>query len=78
MGRAMSMLTVAGILFAILGIAGLAIPVFTTQQTTDVAKVGDLKLQMQESTSYAIPPLASGGALAFGIVLIGAGLYRKR
>ena len=78
MGRSMDTLMIAGILCALLGIVGLAIPVFTTQETKEVAKIGDLKLQVQESTSYAIPPLASGGALALGIVLIGAGLYRKR
>ena len=51
---------------------------FTTHQTTDVAKIGDLKLQATQNTAYVIPPLASGGALALGIVLIGAGFFRTR
>ena len=46
----------------LLGLLGFAIPYFTTQQTKDVAKVGDLKVQTTESTS-AIPPLVGGGAL---------------
>jgi len=57
---------------------GFAIPIFTTEQTKDVAKVGDLKLQTTESTSHVIPPFLSGGALVLGVVLIGAGFYRKR
>jgi len=69
---------IVGALFALLGIAGLAIPVFTTQQTTDVAKIGDLKIQTQEDTSHAIPPLVGGGALVLGIVLMGSGFFRGR
>jgi hypothetical protein len=36
-----------------------------------------LKVQTTESRTYAVPPLVSGGALALGVVLIGAGLYRR-
>ena len=53
-------------------------PIFTSQQTKDVAKVGPLKLQTTESTLYVIPPIVSGGALALGVVLIGAGFYQRR
>ncbi len=62
----------------LLGSLGFAMPYFTTQQTKDVATIGDLKLQTTESTLYTIPPMASGGALALGIVFVAAGLYRKR
>jgi hypothetical protein len=54
------------------------VPIFTTQQTKEVAKIGDIKLQTTESTSHVIPPMVSGGALVLGIVLIGAGLYTRR
>ena len=67
-----------GVVFALLGILGFAVPFFSAQQTRDVAKVGDLKLQTTETTTYAIPPYLSGGALALGVVLIGAGLIQKR
>jgi hypothetical protein len=76
--RSMNGLMMFGAVLALLGLIGLAIPVFTTHQTTDVAKVGDLKLQATQNTSYVIPPLVSGGAVALGIVLIGAGLRRQR
>jgi hypothetical protein len=79
MGRfTMNGLTVGGAILVVVGLLGFAIPIFTTQQTKDVAKVGDLKLQTTESTSHVIPPLLSGGALVLGVVLIGAGVYQKR
>jgi hypothetical protein len=67
-----------GAALAVLGLIGLAIPVFTTHDTKEVAKIGDLKLQSTENTSHVIPPLLSEGALVLGVILIGAGLYRKR
>jgi hypothetical protein len=70
-------LVIAGALFFLLGVAGLAIPVFMTQDTKDVAKLGDIHLQTTESTAHVIPPLLSGGVLVLGLVLIGAGLYRR-
>jgi len=69
---------VVGVVLLVLGLAGFAIPIFTTQQTKDVAKIGDLKLQTTENTSHVVPPILSGGALIFGLVLIGAGFYQKR
>ena len=73
----MNGLTISGTVLVLIGILAFAIPVFTTQQTTDVAKIGDLKLQTTESTSYVIPPIASGGALILGAALIGLSFYRK-
>ena len=79
MGRVtMNGLVVGGAVLLILGLIGFAIPIFTTQQTRDVVKVGDLKLQTTESTSHVIPPVVSGGAVVLGVVLIGAGFYLKR
>jgi hypothetical protein len=74
----MNGLTIAGVALVLLGLIGFVIPIFTTQQTKEVARVGDLKLQATESTSHVIPPIVSGGALVLGVVLIGAGLYQKR
>jgi hypothetical protein len=69
---------ISGAVLLLLGLLAFAIPVFTTQQTTDVARIGDLKLQTTESRSYVIPPLLSGGAVILGAVLIGAGFWRRR
>ena len=79
MGRSgITGLTIGGVILVLLALLAFAIPVFTTHETRDVARVGDLKLQATENHSYAIPPLVSGGALVLGIVLIGAGLYQRR
>jgi hypothetical protein len=75
---ALSGLMIGGAVLLLLGSLALAIPVFTTQQTTDVARIGDLKLQTTESKSYVIPPIVGGGAVVLGIGLIGAGVWRKR
>jgi hypothetical protein len=71
-------LILAGAIFAALGVIGFAVPIFTTQETSDVAKIGDLKLQSTENTSHSIPPLLAGSALILGVVLVGAGVYQKR
>jgi len=77
MGR-MNGLVIIGLILVVLGVAGFAIPVFTTQETKEVARIGDLRLQNTEDTSHTIPPLLAGGALIVGLVLIGTGLYQKR
>lgn len=73
----MRSVTIGGAALILLGLLGLAIPMFTTEQTKDVAKIGDLKIQTTESTSHTVPPLVSGGAIVLGIVLVGVGLYRR-
>jgi hypothetical protein len=79
MGRSsITGLTIGGAILVLLGLLAFAVPVFTTQQTRDVARIGDLKLQTTESRSFVIPPLVSGGALVLGVALIGAGLYQRR
>ncbi len=74
----MNMLMMVGAVLVLLGLLGFAIPIFTTQQTKDVARIGDLKLQTTESTSHIVPPLLAGGALVVGVVLIGVGVARSR
>jgi len=74
----MNMLMTLGVILLVLGGIGLAVPGFSTQQTRDVAQIGDLKVQTRENTSYTIPPLASGGVLVLGLILMGSGLYRRR
>ena len=76
--RGANVLVVLGAVLALLGIVGLAMPIFTTRETKEVAKIGDLKVQTTEAREHVIPPMVSGGALAIGIVLIGAGLYQRR
>jgi uncharacterized membrane protein HdeD (DUF308 family) len=76
MGR--SSITIFGAILVLAGLIAFAIPVFTTQQTEDVVRLGDLKVQATQQTSHEIPPLVSGGALVLGVVLIGAGVWLGR
>lgn len=73
----MNGLMIAGVILVIAGLLGFAIPVFTTQKTEDVARIGPMKIQTTEDTSHSIPPILSGGVLALGVVLIGMGMYKK-
>jgi hypothetical protein len=74
----MNGLVIAGAIIALLGLAGIAVPYFTTTQTKDVAKIGSLHVQAQQDTGHTIPPLLSEGALALGVILMGAGLLQRR
>jgi len=77
-GSITGMLKVFGVVLMLAGGLGFAIPIFTTHQTRDVAALGDLKLQTTESQSYVVPPLVAGGALALGVLFLGASFYRRR
>lgn len=72
------LVVVVGAVLVILGLIGFAIPMFTTQETTELARVGELKLQTTQTTSHIISPLLSGGVLVLGVILMGVGLYRKK
>jgi hypothetical protein len=67
-----------GVVLVIVGVLGFAVPVFTTQKTNTVARIGDVKLQNTEDISHHIPSILSGGALVLGMILIVTGLSQKR
>jgi hypothetical protein len=67
-----------GAALALLGLIGFAMPIFTTTDTKSVAKIGDLSIQAKEETPHTIPPLVSGGLLAIGVVLMGAGMLNRQ
>lgn len=67
-----------GAVLVLLGLLGLAVPVFSTQHTQNVAQLGDLKVQTTATNWYTVPPLVSGGAVVLGIVLIGVGAASRR
>jgi drug/metabolite transporter (DMT)-like permease len=74
----MKSITWLGAIIGLLGICGLAIPVFTTSQPKTVVALGDLKVQSTEESTYVVPQQLSIGALVLGAILIGAGTYAKR
>ena len=53
-------------------------PSFNTEETKDVVKLGDLKVQAKIEQPHFIPPLVSEGAMLLGILLIGAGVVMSR
>ena len=77
MGRTNGLMII-GVILVVVGLLGFAIPVFTTQKTEEVARIGNLKLQNTEDTSHRIPAILSGGVLVLGLIVIGTSLYQKR
>jgi hypothetical protein len=71
------LLLLAGAIILLLGIAGIAVPYFTTQQTKDVADVGPLHVKATEQQSHVIPPLLSESAIVVGAVLMGVAFVRR-
>lgn len=70
-------LFLAGAIIFLLGVAGIAVPYFTTEQTRDVANVGPLHVQATEQKSHVIPPLLSETAIVVGAVLMGVAFVRR-
>jgi hypothetical protein len=71
------LLLLAGAIILLLGVAGVAVPYFTTEQTRNVANVGPLHVQATEQQSHVIPPLLSDTAVVVGLLLMGVGLFRR-
>ncbi|MGA8643792.1 hypothetical protein [Candidatus Binatus sp.] len=65
-------------MLAILGLVAFAMPSFNTEETKDVVKLGDLKVQAKTEEPHVIPPIVSEGAILLGILLIGAGVVMNR
>lgn len=74
----MKSITWLGAFIALVGVLGLASPVFTTSQTRDVASLGDVKIQSTEQSRHVVPIAVSASGLVLGLVLIGVGVYTRR
>jgi hypothetical protein len=73
-----NMLVLVGAILAVVGVIALAVPAFTTQETKEVAKVGDVRVTATEEETHVIPPFVGPTALLIGVVLLGAGLFARR
>jgi uncharacterized membrane protein HdeD (DUF308 family) len=71
-------LVLVGAILAVLGVLAIAVPYFTTTETKDIAKIGDLKVQAKTEETHAIPPFVGPAALILGVVVLGAGLMQRR
>ena len=67
-----------GAVLVLVGLTAFAMPSFNTEETKDVVKLGDLKVQAKTEEPHFIPPLVSEGAILLGILLIGAGVVMNR
>ena len=65
-------------LLLLMGILGLAIPKFTTSQTTDLASVGDVTFQNKTISHHMVSQPLTIAALLLGVALIGAGAYARQ
>jgi hypothetical protein len=74
----MKSLVILGAIIALLGLIAFAIPSFSTHETKEVAKIGDLKLQANTEQEHFIPPLVSEGMILLGVLIIGAGVLTSR
>ncbi len=79
MGRSsLGGVVIVGALLVLLGLAGIAVPYFTTQHTQSVANIGPLHVDATHEQGHSIPPLLSEGALALGLIMVAGGLMRGR
>jgi hypothetical protein len=74
----MKAITRLGGLLLLMGILGLAIPKFTTSQTTDLASVGDVTFQNKTISHHMVSQPLTIAALLLGVALIGAGAYARQ
>ncbi len=70
----MRSIVILGAAMALIGLIAFAVPSFNTEQTRNVVDLGDLKVQAKTQETHIIPPIVSEGAIALGVLLIGAGL----
>ena len=70
-------LLVVGLVIGLAGGLALAIPAFSTAQTKDVVRIGDLHVTATEQTTHFIPPFIGPAALLIGVVLVGASFAVK-
>jgi drug/metabolite transporter (DMT)-like permease len=74
----MKSVVIIGAAIALLGLIAFALPSFNTEDTHDVVKLGDLKVQAKTQQTHVIPPILSEGAIVVGVLLIGAGVVMNR
>lgn len=69
---------VFGAMLALIGLIAIARPSFNNEETRNVVRLGDLKVQVRTEEPHVIPPVVSGGAVVVGVLLMGAGMVMNR
>lgn len=68
-----TMMRTIGTILVILGLIGFVLGGFSFTESQEVLDLGDVEIEAEERRTVNIPPLASGAAVAAGLVLIVAG-----
>lgn len=68
---------VIGILLIVLGLIGFVVGSVSFQQEEQVADLGPLEIERTETRTFPITPIASGVAVAAGVVLVVVGSRRR-
>jgi len=69
---------IIGIVLIVLGLLGFVFGGITFQQEEEVADLGPLEVEREETRTIPITPIASGAAVLAGIALIVADTRKKR
>ncbi|MEW6441780.1 MAG: DUF3185 domain-containing protein [bacterium] len=69
---------ILGIVLIVLGLLGFIFGGISFQQEEEVADLGPLEVEKEETRTIPITPLASGAAVIAGIVLVVVDTRRKR
>ena len=67
------MIKIAGIVLIVLGVLALAYQEFTYTDTKQVAQIGSLKIQDNETKSIPLPPIVGGVFIAAGVAALFVG-----
>lgn len=72
-----SAMKIIGVILVILGIIGFVTGGFSFTQDREVADLGPLEIETEETRTVPIAPIASGAAVVAGIALIAIGSMKK-
>jgi len=68
---------IVGIVLIVMGLLGFVLGGFSFTRSEEVADLGPLEVEREETRTVAIPAVASGAAVVAGIALVFASTRRK-
>lgn len=67
-----------GIILIVLGLLGFLLGGFSFTRSEEVLDIGDLEVETEQTETVNIPAIASGAAVAAGLVLVVAGSMKTK
>ncbi len=74
----MRRLTVIGLVLIVLGVLGFVFPRITYTKNRTAVDLGPVQVQAEQKRTVSIPDIASGAAVAAGVVLVIVGAAQRR